>query len=226
MINKTRGNTTEFVHQMLLQDLQKGTFAPGEKLTGEMLAQRYGVSRTPVRQALVRLERDGFLDSVANAGYILHPLSVKDLCELYDVREAIEGLAAEKLAENGASPELIAALRECCRIRRESKEFEERAAADRKFHELIYDNCGSHMIQQLAANYVMLSTVFSFTRYFLLNKPVGSSASANREHDAIVDAIAAGDGKLARKRLAAHIATARKRIIKFANAIHPVSKGK
>ena len=196
MIAKTRGNTAEFVHQRLLDDLQQGSFLPGDKLTTESLARRYDVSRTPVREALIRLEREGVVDATANSGY--------------EIREALEGLAVAKLAENGASPELIAELRSCCDRRRHAANLDETDTGDRQFHALICDSCGSETLQALVHNYLVLSTVFNVTRYLLKDRPNFNRHDIDLEHERIVDAIEAGNPKLARKLLAEHIAYARK----------------
>ncbi len=216
MIAKTRGNTSEFVRQEILQDIQNGRFQPGEKLTTEGLAKRYDVSRTPVREALIQLEGEGLLAATANSGFEIRTLSVDELCELYEIREAIEGLAVEKLTRNGASPSLVAELRKCCEMRRNAEDFAIRERGDRQFHALICDSCNSPMMSRLANNYLLLSTIFNFTRYFLLNRQVGNTTQVNLEHDEITDAIEAGDAKKARKLLVNHIAAARKLIRKFA----------
>ena len=210
MIAKTRGNTAEFVHQRLLDDLQQGSFLPGDKLTTESLARRYDVSRTPVREALIRLEREGVVDATANSGYEIRTPTLDELCDMYEIREALEGLAVAKLAENGASPELIAELRGCCDRRRHAANLDEMDTGDRQFHALICDSCGSETLQALVHNYLVLSTVFNVTRYLLKDRPNFNRHDIDLEHERIVDAIEAGNPKLARKLLAEHIAYARK----------------
>ena len=210
MIAKTRGNTAEFVHQRLLDDLQQGSFLPGDKLTTESLARRYDVSRTPVREALIRLEREGVVDATANSGYEIRTPTLDELCDMYEIREALEGLAVAKLAENGASPELIAELRCCCDRRRHAANLDETDTGDRQFHALICDSCGSETLQALVHNYLVLSTVFNVTRYLLKDRPNFNRHDIDLEHERIVDAIEAGNPKLARKLLAEHIAYARK----------------
>ena len=210
MIAKTRGNTAEFVHQRLLDDLQQGSFLPGDKLTTESLARRYDVSRTPVCEALIRLEREGVVDATANSGYEIRTPTLDELCDMYEIREALEGLAVAKLAENGASPELIAELRSCCDRRRHAANLDETDTGDRQFHALICDSCGSETLQALVHNYLVLSTVFNVTRYLLKDRPNFNRHDIDLEHERIVDAIEAGNPKLARKLLAEHIAYARK----------------
>ena len=207
MISKARGNTTEFVYQQILNDIQQGNLRPGAKLTTESLAQRYDVSRTPVREALVRLERDGFVAATANAGYETRTLT----------REELEGLAVMKLTQRGASPELIAELRKCCEQRRSTADFDTAEAGERKLHMLICESCGSEMIRKLVNNYLILSTVFNVTRFFFHDGETKITVRRNihDEHARIVDAIEAGNSRLAGKLLKDHIAQARKMIQKL-----------
>ncbi len=215
MIAKTRGNTTEFVRSRLLDDLRKGNFQPGDKLTTETLARSYEVSRTPVREALVRLEREGMLEMDVNTGFRVRVLSLPELCELYEIREALEGLAVAKLAERGASSELLGELRRCCEQRRNAASFKEKKEGDQRFHMLICDSCGSKALQTLIHNYLLLSTVFNVTDYLLQNRRFINRRDIHHEHEEIVSAIEEGNSSRARKLLAAHIATARKSLEKL-----------
>jgi len=216
MIATTRGNTTDLIHRRLLDDLQCGAFRPGDKLSSEGLAKRYQVSRTPVREALIRLERDGFVDTESNTRYEVKTPTLTELCNLYEIREALEGLAAEKLADNGASPELVARLRRCSAARRTATGLDEQEVADKEFHGLICDSCGSEPLRSLVRNYLVLSTVFNASRFILAGRTIPHKRNIGDEHEDIVNAIEAGNGKLARKLLSAHIANARKLMIKFA----------
>jgi DNA-binding GntR family transcriptional regulator len=215
MIAKQRGNTTEFVYERLIEELQRGDFLPGDKLTTDGLAKRYDVSRTPVREALVRLERDGILETDLNTGFRVRTLSLRELCDLYELREVLEGLAAARLAQHGATPEVLAALRECCEQRRNAASEDEMRAADHRFHTVIYDNCGSKQLQKLMHTYLILSTVFNSTTMMLRGRRYSNPRDINCEHDAIITAIEKGDAPLARKLLATHIAWARKRLEKL-----------
>lgn len=215
MIAKTRGNTADFVYQQLLDDLQRGSLLPGDKLTTEALAQRYDVSRTPVREALIRLERERVVDATVNAGYEIRTPTLDELYDMYEIREALEGMAVARLTERGASPELLTELRNCCEQRRNAANFQEKEWGDRRFHALICDSCGSETLQCLVQNYLVLSMVFNVTRYLLKDRPNFNKHDINLEHENVIQAIEAGDAKLARKLLCAHIADARKLLKKL-----------
>lgn len=208
----TRGNTAEFVRNLVVQDIHNGYFRAAEKLNTEALALRYSVSRTPVREALIALQRDRIVTGTANSGYELRRPSLPELCEMYEIREEIEGLAVSKLADRGASKELIAELRECCELRRNAADFSAASSQDKRFHQLICDHCGSRTLQEMISNYLIISIFFSGIPFFGLKK---SDGKENDEHEAIVDAIAAGNAKGARRLMATHISRARKMVEKL-----------
>lgn len=215
MIARNRGNTAEFVRQQLLNDLRDGKILPGDKLITENLARRYDVSRTPVREALISLEHDGLLEATTNSGYEVRTLTLPELCELYEIREALEGLAVVKLIEKGVDDELIAQLRQCCEQRRSAATFDEKMAGDRRLHALICDSCGSESLRKLIHNYLMLSNIFNMSDRLLRGRSDATRRNVHQEHEAIIAAIAAKNASRARKLLVAHIAGARATLMKL-----------
>ena len=90
----------------------RGELAPGQRVAEAPLAEKLGMSRTPVRPALPVLSREGLLQEHETRGYIVRGFSTADIHDALDVRGALEGLAAKRVAEAGASRTLISALRE------------------------------------------------------------------------------------------------------------------
>jgi DNA-binding GntR family transcriptional regulator len=103
------GSTAERVVLALREEILAGAFAPGARLKIDDLAARYGVSPLPVREALRRLEGERLVGLAAHRGATVRALGAKSLRDLYDVREALEGLLAERAAER-ATPRELAAL--------------------------------------------------------------------------------------------------------------------
>ena len=120
MERSRHGSTAGQVRKAIRADIQTGVFPAGSRLTSEMLAERYRVSRTPVREALIRLEEDGLVCGTPNAGYELRQPTIAELCEIYELREALEGLAIERTIRTGVPPELLKELRQACELRRNS----------------------------------------------------------------------------------------------------------
>lgn len=214
MISKSRGNMAEYTRRLILEDIYNRVFVETKRLTTENLAKRYNVSRTPVREALIQLEREGLVESNANSGYQLRQISGEELCEIYEIRERLEPLAAAKLAEADPSAETIAHLRSLCADRRNAECFEELLVADRQFHQLLCDRCGAETLRNIIRNFLILSTPFSATPSQDFRYDRRHVSAVSDEHDRIVDAIEAGNSKLAERLLRDHIASARKQIVK------------
>ncbi len=104
------GTTAEAVYQVLRHGIVHGDLAPGERLRSDALANELRVSRTPVREALRKLEAEGLV-AQSGSGLVVRAFSEQDLTELFYVREALEGMAARLAAEN-ATPSEIAEIRE------------------------------------------------------------------------------------------------------------------
>src|SRR5262245_2078621 len=94
------------VYEALRRDILERTFVPGEPLTEQDLSRRYGVSRTPVREALAKLERDRLVRVVPKKGAFVRSISHDDVRELYQIREALEALAMRLAAPRFERSEL------------------------------------------------------------------------------------------------------------------------
>ena len=90
----------EHAFNALRDDIISGTLSPGERILEEAIAERYSVSRTPLREALLQLEQEGLLERFSKRGMIVTGLSLKEVSELYEVRARLEGLAAWHATEN------------------------------------------------------------------------------------------------------------------------------
>jgi GntR family transcriptional regulator of vanillate catabolism len=97
------------IREMIL----RGDLRAGERLTEEALAERLGMSRTPIRQALPALAREGLLVMGETRGYLVRTFSESDVSEAIDLRGLLEGMAGRLVAERGAPPSLVRALRSC-----------------------------------------------------------------------------------------------------------------
>jgi DNA-binding GntR family transcriptional regulator len=103
----------ELAHQRLTEALLSGELSPGDRLVQDVLALRLGISRTPLREALQRMEWEGTIRAAGGRGYVVPELTRADIDHLYEVREAVEGHAARLVAARAASSvdDIEAALR-------------------------------------------------------------------------------------------------------------------
>lgn len=128
-------------------------YPPEHRLTEEALCAEFGVSRSPVREALRVLATNGFVRRMANRGYAVRQVNLRELEELYEVRLALEAYAVEMLAVRGAPPDAMLALRKTWEdIRRTPDRYkgEELAALDTTFHETLTSLIGNAaLLQQL-----------------------------------------------------------------------------
>ncbi len=100
--------------QLALRDLLvEGKLRPGERVSELQMVERLGVSRTPVRMALVRLEEEGLLEAIPSGGFSVRAFSEREVFEAIEIRGALEGLGARLAAERGAGPADLCPLVEC-----------------------------------------------------------------------------------------------------------------
>lgn len=190
-------------YTLILEAIDQGIYRPGDRLVESELAERFGVSRTPVREALQRLETQSMLTRDGRS-LIVASLDRNQLAELYAVRAELEGLAA-RLAAKHASPEEVKVLRDMVEEDRAHLDDPRALArANRRFHKQIH--LMSHnrfLVQQLDLVHRSMA--------LLANTSIAAEGRGEmtlEEHDTIVRAIEAGDGDAAQAALRAHISKA------------------
>lgn len=190
-------------YALILEAIDGGIYRPGDRLVESELADRFGVSRTPVREALQRLETQSMLARDGRS-LIVASLDHNQLAELYVVRAELEGLAA-RLAAQHASAEEIRVLRGM--VEEDRKLLGDPAAlsrANRRFHKQIHlASHNRYLVQQLDLVHRSMALLASTSL-----AAEGRDSAALAEHDAIISAIAARDGDAAYDALRAHISRA------------------
>jgi DNA-binding GntR family transcriptional regulator len=191
-------------YTLILEAIDAGIYKPGDRLVESELAERFGVSRTPVREALQRLETQSML-SRDGRSLIVASLDHNQLAELYAVRTELEGLAA-RLAARHATEEEMHVLRAMVEEDKALLGGDPRSLsrANKRFHKQIH--LASHnrfLVQQL--DLVHRSMALMATTSFAAE---GRDAIGLAEHDAIVAAIEARDGEAAYQALRGHISKA------------------
>ncbi len=190
-------------YDLLLDAIDVGVFRPGSRLVESDLADRFGMSRTPVREALQRLETQGLL-SRDGRSLIVASLDHNQLAELYVVRAELEGLAAA-LAARHAAPEEVRVLREMVEEDRDLiGNPDALARANRRFHKQIHlASHNRYLVQQLDLVHRSMALLASTSLAV-----EGRSETALGEHEAIVAAIEKSDPDTARDALKNHISKA------------------
>ncbi|MBN2905734.1 MAG: GntR family transcriptional regulator [Rhodobacteraceae bacterium] len=190
-------------YELILEAIDVGIYVPGDRLVESELAERFGVSRTPIREALQRLETQSLLARDGRS-LIVASLSHDQMAELYVVRTELEGLAA-RLAARHATIEEVRVLRGM--VADDYKLLNDPAAlarANRRFHKQIHlASHNRYLVQQL--DLVHRTMALMATTSLAIE---GRGQDALAEHDAIVAAIEAGDGDAANAALKKHISIA------------------
>lgn len=190
-------------YSLILEAIDMGEYKPGDRLVESDLADRFGVSRTPIREALQRLETQSLLARDGRS-LIVASLDHNQMAELYVVRRELEGLAA-RLAARHANAEEITVLRDM--VKSDDALINDPAAlarANRRFHKQIHlASHNRYLVQQLDLVHrtmALMATTSLAAR--------GRGEIAQGEHKAIVDAIAARDEDAAEQALQDHISVA------------------
>lgn len=191
------------IHERILAAIDGGDYPPGARLLESDLAARFGVSRTPVREALRRLESQGVVTHEPRKGAVVARLDYDQLGELYAVREVMEGLAARLAARHASAPE-IALLYEMIKADERLSAPKAQAQANKRFHRQLHlSSHNRYLIETLGPVRRSLSLLGDTTF-----SAEGRIESSNAEHRRIVDAIAARDGDVAEAAARAHIVSA------------------
>jgi DNA-binding GntR family transcriptional regulator len=204
---------TRSLSSLVAQEIERmilaGTIAGGERLNEQALAQRLGVSRGPVREAVRGLERGGLVVAVRNQGTYVRQVSAEEALEVYDLRAAITGLACARLAE-GATRAQLATLRALLKRMEAAWRADDPPAyyaANLEFHAALLAGGSGPRMRRL---YQELGNELHLYRRRALVQPENMRES-NAEHEAILRAIAARDAPAARAAGEAHIAGGKRR---------------
>lgn len=205
----------ERVYQLLKRDIIRNVLQPGESLNEKSLAAKYHSSRTPVREAIMRLQQEDLLKMVANKGYFVGHLTLHGLNELYEFRPELEGFCAQLAAQRWSDDALVADLSELTQIQSKSTDrasYERFIEADTRFH------VG---IARLTRNRLLTRTVAQvrchMERIMFASIGIGYYGEAQaRQHSDILSAIIARDRKLARKLMVDHITGSKEQVLHLA----------
>jgi DNA-binding GntR family transcriptional regulator len=193
----------EVVLEALREAIISGVFEPGERLMEIQLAEEMGVSRTPVREAIRKLELEGFVVMIPRKGAYVAGVSHKDVKDVFEIRAALEGLAAGLAAENITAEE-IEQLEKVLDFEKEPDSLEEMVQDDTDFHALLYKISNNERLTGILGN---LREQIQRFRTTSLAVP-GRVKYALQEHRAIFEAVAKHDVEKARALATAHIENA------------------
>jgi DNA-binding GntR family transcriptional regulator len=197
-LGPTRTVLREQVKELLLQRIMSGQYTPGQRLVETRIAQEFGISQAPVREALRDLELLRFVESAPFRGSWVRQISREEIAQVYPVRAALEELAAREAAArlNGDVSMLEAEVAAML----EAGDLHEQVAHDVRFHELIVEAADN---QPLMAAWQALQ-VAAVTAITALATGMARDEIAQR-HEPIIEALRAGDAETAGTAIRAHL---------------------
>lgn len=191
---KPAKSLVDHAYREIRSRILENIWVPGYQALEQEIAQMLGMSRTPVREALIRLEKESFVKVIPRHGVRVLPVSPEDMKEIYEVLTALECLAAERLARRSPSRDELQPLLDATQRMADALDRDDLdawAKADETFH---------WMLVSLSGNKLLLETVMGYwdrahrARLFTLRlrpKPVNST----QEHRELVERIAVGDAE-------------------------------
>lgn len=195
----------------LEKNILTGVYAIGEVFTEMSFSEKLGVSRTPVREAIRRLEQERLVE-VTTKGIVIRGITPKDISDMYEIRLRTEGLAsrwaAETISEEGKKALCdIVDLQEFYTAKNDADNIKE---MDSKFHEIVYNNCGSRSLSDILNQ--LHRKLVKYRKASVSNNE--RAFQSVKEHREILEAILKGDGNLAEKLTVEHIKNAKANIEK------------
>ncbi len=200
---KRPATRAEEIRQAIEKEIFQGVLRPGTRLDEESLATRFGLSRTPVREAILQLVHSGLVVKKPRQGAVVAPLDLHRMVQMFEVMSEVEGLCA-RFAARRMSPDekahltgLHATAARMC----EARDLDEYYAVNRAFHEAIYDGSHNEVLQEMARS--LFARLAPYRRY-QLNHPQRVEGSFH-EHGEVVAAIAAADPDRAQMAMRKHV---------------------
>ena len=184
-------------YQTLKEQILDNRLGPGEQYLEGDLSERLGMSRTPVREALIRLQAEGLVEVSPRHGMRVLPVSPADMEQIYQILTALESAAAERAALRKPSADDLAPIFATCEAMEaalEKDDLDAWARADEAFHKALLNLAGNPRLAALCFNFWDQTHRVRMMTLRLRPKPVSST----RDHRALLNAIKRGDGERAR----------------------------
>ena len=214
-LTQLRARRSKSLSSLAAEELERmiinGELQSGDRINESTLAQIFGISRGPIREACRSLEKSGLVRVVTNRGVFVREMSVDQAAEIYDVRAHLFGLAG-RLAANRATKRDLTELRTMVDEMERAKDIDEYYPLNVAFHARLVELSGNSRLAELYKS--LGKELHLFRRRGLVQGE--SMASSNREHVRMIDALRSRDGDLAEREMVRHIQAGKARLLKGA----------
>lgn len=206
----------DMVFDVLMSAIMQGQLSPGERLLEVQLADEMGVSRTPVREAIRRLELEGFVVMVPRKGAYVAGLSISDVEEVYEIRTVLETLAVRLAAQRmqPADYDQLDELSEKMRATWQEGNVDNWVSLDASFHELLYKFSRNERLVAMMSN--IMEQLSRYRIISLANVEVRHNSLS--EHQELIEALKRHDSEAAATAATAHIENTKQSLINMLKA--------
>lgn len=186
----------DYVYEYISKGIQEGTLKPNDKLNEQEISDKLGISRTPIREALIQLAADGLLESIPHRGFRVKPLSLKEVTELYIIIGNLDSLAANLALYNLSEEDInqMEGLKEEMDEAIKKEEYDRYYKLQIEFHDVYINKCNNkeliRILNQLRMRFIRQS-------YSNIDKEelLKVLLETNEQHGVIIDLIKARDSK-------------------------------
>ncbi len=204
-VAKGRLSLADAAYQAIVGAVMAGDIGPGHRLIMDQLAEQLEISRTPVRDALHRLEREGLIEPTGRRGFVVRVLDDDEISQIYAAREAIEGYAARILVEYGQIPDWF---EQFSRSLDEAVIVQDGSpagafAANRLVHRRVVELTGNRfLLTSFDSLWGLGLAVFAFVQRFPVDP---ETDNVRADHEALLEAFASGDPDRSQQIMVGHI---------------------
>jgi len=202
--NKMRRNSKplrEIVYNKVIEYINSGKITPGEKLTEAQLAREFHVSRTPVREALIQLEKKGVIAFKTNVGAVVKKITLRQIQDIFNIISVLEGYAVEIIATRNIGKDDVVYLKRLHREMKylaETKNYFRYAEKDAEFHGFFVQKAGNDALYEVVQDLRSKVYTVGLTLPFYIDKYLA-------KHEKIINAISKGKSNEAGKLMKEHV---------------------
>jgi DNA-binding GntR family transcriptional regulator len=199
-VRQASNNLAALAYREIARLIEKKELRAGEIVVEQNLAAYLGISRTPVRQALQRLELEGLLVKSNTKSFFVRKVDLKEYLQSLKAREIIESAAASMCVELAPAERILAAKETLQRLKKSNHyDQEEHWASDKEVHDIVADFCGNQVVGNIVKSLRVTTKLFEVERLAERLEP------DTRQHEVVLDKIGDRDAAGARKAMADHI---------------------